>query len=117
MFSYETYKLLHIALAMFFLASLAISFCGPQTSRLHKILSGIASLLIFVAGMGLMARLGIGHGGSWPLWIKAKMTLWLFLAIAGPVLAKRIRFARRLTFFALFSLFILATYFAIYKLD
>ena len=100
---------------MFFLASLAISFCGPKTSRVHKILSGIASLLIFVAGMGLMARLNIDHGGGWPLWIKAKMSLWLFLAIAGPVLAKRVRFARKLTFFALFSLFVLATWFAVYK--
>ncbi len=115
MLSYETYKLIHVSLVLFFLASLAISFFGPARSRLHKILSGLSSLLIFVAGMGLMARLNIGHGGPWPVWVVAKMGLWLVLAVAGPILAKRVRAKKGIIFYALFSLFVLATYFAVNK--
>lgn len=49
---------------------------------------GISSLLILVAGFGLMARIGVSHQG-WPLWIYLKLGIWLVLAAATPLVLKR----------------------------
>ncbi len=86
--SYEFYKILHIVFIVTFFAMSALSLYGQQLKHV-KIIHGVATLFIFVTGMGLMARLGVGHGTGWPLWIKLKMTIWLLLAIAIPVVAKR----------------------------
>jgi hypothetical protein len=44
------------------------------------ILHGVGLLVAFVAGFGLMARLGM-MGGGWPMWITLKMVIWLFLGV------------------------------------
>lgn len=46
--------------------------------RLLMIGHGVALLVVFVAGFGLMAKRGI-MGGGWPLWIWIKLALWLLL--------------------------------------
>ena len=56
---------------------------------MRKVLSmahGIALLVVFVAGFGLMARLGIMSG--WPTWIYVKIALWLVLG-GAVVLVRR----------------------------
>ena len=88
--SYEFYKVVHI-----FCIVLAASFAGAQffakqTPKYVKIVSGVASALILVSGMGLISRIGLSHGASWPLWIKVKMGLWLLLASLGPILGRRL---------------------------
>jgi hypothetical protein len=40
---------------------------------------GIASFLIFVAGMGLLARLGFKHVEAFPLWFKLKIGNWVII--------------------------------------
>lgn len=45
--------------------------------RVLTIGHGVALLVVFVAGFGLMARLGIMSG--WPTWIYIKIALWLVL--------------------------------------
>jgi hypothetical protein len=47
--------------------------------KLGKWLVGLASFLIFVAGMGLIARLGFKHNEAFPLWIKLKMANWVVI--------------------------------------
>lgn len=117
MISHEVYEFLHISLVLLFFFGLTLSFfCSSEKcSKRPKILAGVASLLIFVAGMGMMARLGIGHGESWPLWIKIKMTVWALLAIGGPLLAKRVQHKKGLAFSGLFLLFLIAIYAAIFQ--
>ena len=117
MLSYEVYKFLHIAFILLFLSSITIGLFRARNPTWNKIISGLSSLFIFVAGMGLMARLSIGHGSSWPLWIKIKMGLWLILAIGAPVLLKRAQRKKFLLFYTLFTLFLLAAYAAVYKLS
>ncbi len=114
--SYEFYKLLHIGAILIFISGLGISFLGDNANKLNKILTGISSLLILVAGMGLIAKgLNIGHGESWPAWIRAKITIWAVLVIGGPVLSKKLKGNRGVVFYSFLVLAIVAAYFAINK--
>ena len=69
MFSYEFYKVIHFASILAFVVALGFSFSTTAPAKWTKIMIGVAGVLIFVAGMGLLARLDIGHGDdpSWPI--------------------------------------------------
>lgn len=56
---------------------------------MFKIISGIATLMILVSGMGLIARLGFNHGEPWPLWAILKVVIWLVLSASLPIISKR----------------------------
>src|SRR5690606_33139558 len=97
-------------------SGLSISFFGTQ-ERYVKILTGIATLLTLVAGLGLMARMGIGHTQSWPLWIKLKMGIWFIIGIGGAVIARRFPKFGRPAYFVSIVLFALASMSANYKFE
>lgn len=92
----EVYKLLHLLGIMLLFASLGgMAVLGlrggedREVAPLRKLLSivhGVSLLVVFVAGFGLMARLGIMTG--WPTWIYVKLALWLVLG-AAVVLVRR----------------------------
>ena len=86
--SYEFYKVLHLA-GIFMVISavgahLLNGFMGGSKQFAGKkfvgMLHGLGLLIAFVAGFGLMARLGI-FGSGWPVWIALKMVVWLFLGV------------------------------------
>ena len=92
--SYSFYKILHLGslLALFLcLGALVLMAMDSKEVQKHRkffsIAHGILTLVIFVAGFGLMARLQM-MGQSWPGWIHAKLGLWVFVA-ASPFLIKR----------------------------
>ena len=72
MFSYPTYKLMHLAFIFLFLATVAISLLGDNKSKINKILVGVFSLGIIFGGMGLFKHLG----GVWQPWLVVKMVIW-----------------------------------------
>ena len=117
MLSFEAYEVVHISCIIIFAGLIGFSFASSPPPRWVKISLGITTIMIFVAGMGLMARMGIGHGeGSWPGWIIAKMTLWLALAISTPILSKRLPPTQKAkVFWLLMAVFIGIVYIVIYQ--
>lgn len=110
---YEVYKVLHLIFLLIFVASIGISFFLDAQNKQVRLAGMVSSFLMFVAGFGLMARLGLTH--EWPLWVKIKVVLWLILATAGPILAKRLKQNRAWAFRGLMILFFVAIVLAIYK--
>ncbi len=115
MLSYEVYKILHILTIVVFFSFGAVMLYTDAPKHV-KIINGVASFLILVGGMGLLARVGVGHGGGFPFWVWAKMAIWLVLAVAFPVSAKRLPQNLRFPAYGLFlALLFAAHYFALYK--
>lgn len=51
--------------------------------RFSAIFHGLGVFLILLGGFGMLARLGIVRGMSWPGWIWAKVIIWGILAAAA----------------------------------
>ncbi len=90
--SYEAYNVIHVIGVIFLftalgaLAATAGSASAPLR-RLASIAHGVALALIFVAGFGLLARLG--HFGAIPMWAYLKMAMWALLGLAVVPLKRK----------------------------
>lgn len=92
--SYEFYKILHVtgAIAVFMgLGAMllnAMSGAPPKFAQRKwvMIFHGVGMLCLFVAGFGLMARIGLAQV-EWPLWLKGKLAFWFLVgAVSAPIL-------------------------------
>lgn len=97
--SYEFYNVAHVIGVLFLFSALgALAATAGSTSaplrRVASIAHGVALVLIFVAGFGLLARLG--HFGAIPTWAYLKMALWAVLGLAVVPLKKRPEWASAL---------------------
>lgn len=121
--SYQVYKFIHVLSVIFlFVAIGGFAIHGAnggtkETNGARKMLAivhGVALFLIFGAGMGLMARLGIKHGGGWPVWLYIKTAVWLLLG-ASMVLLNRKPAMGKVWFFVLPLVGAIAAYSAVFK--
>ena len=90
--SYEFYNVVHVIGVIFLFTALGAlaATAGSERTPLRRIASvahGVSLALIFVAGFGLLARLG--HFGAIPAWAYLKMSLWAVLAAAVVPLRRR----------------------------
>lgn len=83
--SYESYKLIHLAAIFVFLSGASVLLLANPPGKQWKMITGIASLVILIAGM---AMLGKGQWG-FPAWAQGKLVLWLTVTGLGHVVAKR----------------------------
>ena len=111
--SYEVYKILHYIFLFIFISGISISFLAQDPPKFAKIMTGVSSILILVAGMGLIARLMPGE--KWPGWIHAKLTIWGLVAILGPVLSKRLTSNRGIALIGILVLTFIAIGLAVLK--
>lgn len=114
--TYQFYKVLHIASVVGFFVLMSMAAADMKKTKFRSIVSGIASLAILVAGMGLMARLGIKHSEGWPLWIKLKFGIWAIITIGAPVVLKRLPVHMARFMLIAYVLLVVAVYSAIYKI-
>lgn len=109
MLSYEVYKVLHLSFIVLFFSLLGAQLLTDFKQKWGKITLGVASFFILVSGMGLMARLQIGHGEPWPTWIFIKLAIWLILTVSVPVVAKRFLNLKKIWYWVCVVLFICAS--------
>ena len=96
-----------------FISGISASFLMENPPKIMKILTGITSVLILVAGMGLIARTMAGE--KWPGWVHAKVTIWALIAIGGPIMAKRLKSNRGLALGGILVLMFVAIGLAVLK--
>lgn len=112
--SYEFYHFFHLAaiLSLFLaLGSLLANSNNRNQKRKLMIVHGIAGLIIFVTGFGLIARLGIQMTSSW---IIGKLGIWILLGIFVPMCISRNILKKRLWALTLIS-GVCAVWLVIYK--
>jgi uncharacterized membrane protein SirB2 len=90
--SYEFYKVLHVFAALLLFTSLGTyaATCRSQGERLRRLSAvahGVSLTILFVAGFGLMARLGMF--GEIATWVWLKIGLWLVLALATTLMRRK----------------------------
>jgi sulfite exporter TauE/SafE len=82
--SYEFYNIVHVigVIVLYLALGVLVGTGGTTSAPLRKLASiahGVALAIVFVAGFGLLARLG--HFGAIPLWAYLKMAMWALLAV------------------------------------
>ena len=90
MLSYTFYKTLHLLFILCLFSS--IGFISLRSDLMQKktgkIMLGVIVFIIFVGGMGLLARLGFKHNEPFPLWVKIKLASWAVLSLGVASLFK-----------------------------
>lgn len=114
MLSYDFYKVLHYTMIILFFSSVGAAFLGGEKTKHIKILTGVSSFFIFVAGMGLLARLGVKHNEGWPAWAYIKLAVWVFVSAAAPIISKRVKKSYPI-FYGFVGLGVVAAYVAVNK--
>lgn len=121
MISYSIYKVMHLTGVFMVIMSLGgvtihVLNGGTRAYPWRKVVGithGIGMLLSLVGGFGLLARLGIVHGGL-PGWVLAKLGIWLILGGLIGVLMRKPKTASSI-WFLIFILGGFAAYLANYK--
>ena len=84
--SYSFYKFIHIFSIFIILITLGIiSALKDKPHKIFTIANGVAILIAFVAGFGLIARMDLNW--PWPGWLWVKLIGWIFIGM-GPKFAK-----------------------------
>ncbi len=109
--SYEFYKILHVLMVVLMFSFFAVQIFSNSADKKMGMYSGIASLVLFISGFGLIARLGVG----WPTWALIKIAIWLVIAIGTPMIIKRMSGKKRAWFGLMSILLAVVLYLVQYK--
>lgn len=114
--SYAFYKIIHVvSIVAFFSLYMSATLKSRDKIKREVILTGIALVFILISGFGLVAKIGIAHGSSWPIWLKIKLGIWFIVGMFGHIALKRFFDKTPKVFWFLFGILILASYLANFK--
>jgi len=90
------YSIIHVSCVVFLIAITFQAFAAPDPKRRKRtmMLGGILSLLIVVAGFGLVSKLGLKMASGW---IAIKLVAWLGLSALSGMAFRNPKTARALT--------------------
>lgn len=88
--SIEVYKSLHVVGLALLMVSAGISLATPKDApqRVGMIFHGVGLIVLFVAGFGLLSRMGLSAPHDWPVWLWVKLGIWLVAGVL-PVLVRK----------------------------
>ena len=110
--SISFYQILHLLGLVSFVSALSILLLKPEKSKIASIVFGISSLIIFVAGFGMLAKLGYSMAS---VWVIGKLLIWTCLAVGIPYVVKRMSSIKRMVFIGSMLLICIAVILAILK--
>jgi uncharacterized membrane protein YoaK (UPF0700 family) len=115
MIAYEVYKVLHLTTLFLFVSAIGFVLNQQVKDKFNKTIIIVISFLVFVAGMGLIARLGFKHTEPFPVWIYIKISCWLLLNTMLIFREKIPNFVQKYLYIFCMSFIALAVWAAIYK--
>lgn len=110
--SVQLYQLTHLFFLFLLVSQLGVILFSPEPSKKANITFGISSVLVLIAGFGLLAKYNYAMTSFWVL---GKIAVWIVISAGIPIVAKRFRHFRREIFLVAMALLLLAVYFVIYK--
>ncbi len=112
----ELYKVLHIVGLALLMMSAGVALATPKDApqKVSMIFHGAGLLLLLVAGFGMLSRIGLSDPDAWPMWIWAKVGVWVLAAVL-PALVRRGMIPRALGWIVALSLAAFAAYAGIIK--
>ncbi len=115
MINYEIYKMIHVFMVVIMFTYFGIQIYAKDKVKMAAMWSGIASLLILVSGMGLLARIGVSHTEGWPFWVIFKLGVWTLITIATPIIIKRAKGFSKNWLYVMFLMLLTVIYMVQYK--
>jgi hypothetical protein len=94
--------------------SITVTLYRPE-GKLHKILSGIFTILVVISGALLLRRFGITSIATFPTWVLLKTAMWLAVGLITPIVVKRFKKIAHLLIWPWMIAMGIATAMAIYK--
>ncbi len=82
----EMYKILHLVGLVSLVSSLSAVYLSDKKSPVANMILGLSSILMLIAGFGLIHLMGLSMHSHW---IAGKMAIWAVIAIGAPIVAKR----------------------------
>jgi uncharacterized membrane protein SirB2 len=106
------YQILHIVSLFALVSSLTAVYFADRPSKVGNILLGISSLLVLIAGVGLVHKMGYALTEHW---IEGKLGIWAIITVGAPIVAKRFPKYKTMVFFGMFTLLLVAVSLAFVK--
>jgi len=110
--SISFYHSLHLIALLTMISALTVLLLSPERSKIANIIFGISSLVIAIAGFGMIAKLGYSMAS---VWIIGKLLIWFVLAMGIPWASKRIPHAKRMILLSSMGLVFIAVILAVIK--
>ena len=82
----QFYTVLHLIGLVGTVSGLSMLLLTDSLKKIGNIIFSTSLLVMFVAGFGLIAKLGYSIHSAW---ISIKLLIWLILAVSVPIIAKR----------------------------